>query len=60
MNEGDLVLRNATLNDNVADLNGGGIANSGTMALNNTTFSGNQAANFIDVWNTGTCTGCPP
>ena len=58
-NSGDLDIRKSAVVDNTAGGNGGGIASNGTLFIKAVTFSGNQAANFDDVWNTGSCTGCP-
>lgn len=58
-NNGDLSLKNVEIVENTAVF-GGGIANDGTLSLINITYSNNIAlADGNDVWNTGSCTGCP-
>ncbi|MEM7118191.1 MAG: hypothetical protein AAF614_37525 [Chloroflexota bacterium] len=59
-NSGELFMARTAVVDNTAGGNGGGIASEGTLTLKRTvTFFGNQATDFDNVWNTGSCSGCP-
>ena len=51
-----LTLNNLTISNGVATVNGGGVLNSGTLTVTNSTFSGNNAAAGGGIFNSSTGT----